>query len=268
VETAGAGRDALGLNADVFNATLTERIDLTDVVARFVVEPDDGPDPFEPGQYMTLGLLDGDMLLQRPYSTASPKGASRHHEFLIRRVPGGTLTPLLWTVPVGGRVRIGRPKGQFVLTPGDERTLLFVATGTGLAPFMSMLRTLLESPRPPRAVVVHGVSHQGELGYRDRLEHWEREGRPVTYRPSVSRPDDPSNAGWKGLVGRVPEILDEACDARGLTPGATVAYLCGNPEMIASSQQILRGRGFGPEGIRTEQYWVAGRPRLAGAAGT
>ena len=146
METAGAGRDAVGLNTDVFSATLAEQIDLTDVVARFVVEPDDGPDPFEPGQYITLGLLDGDRLLQRPYSTASPKGSRSHHEFLIRRVPGGTLTPLLWTVPVGGRVRIGRPKGKFVLTPGDERTHLFVATGTGLAPFVSMLRTLLESP--------------------------------------------------------------------------------------------------------------------------
>ena len=88
----------------------------------------------------------------------------------------------------------------------------------------------------------------------------------MTYVPSISRPDNLSNAGWTGLVGRVPEVLDEVCDAYGLAPGSTVAYLCGNPEMIASSQLILGGRGFGPEGIRAEQYWAAGRPRVTEAA--
>jgi ferredoxin-NADP reductase len=77
------------------NATLVAREDLTLAVARFVVRPDEGPLPFRPGQYLSLGLDVGERLLHRPYSTASPVG-SRDLEFLVRLVVGGELTPRLW----------------------------------------------------------------------------------------------------------------------------------------------------------------------------
>jgi ferredoxin-NADP reductase len=125
------------------NATLVDRIDLTPSVARFVVPPDGGVPPFSPGQYFALGLEVEGALLQRPYSTASPAGETDVVEFLIRRVGTGTFTPHLWGMTPGGRVWLGPPKGLFTLRPGDERTHLFVSTGTGLAPFISMAEALL-----------------------------------------------------------------------------------------------------------------------------
>ena len=156
------------------NATLVSRLDLTPSVARFFVRPDAGVPAFKPGQYFALGFEVEGTLLQRPYSTASPAGTTDEVEFLIRRVGTGSFTPFLWEAAPGRRVWLGPPKGLFTLHPGDERTHLFVSTGTGLAPFISMSEALLRSgpnagaaeaaPRNgpttrPRIVVVHGVSY-------------------------------------------------------------------------------------------------------------
>ena len=85
---------------------------------------------------------------------------------------------------------------------------------------------------------LNGVSYVHELGYRDLLEDWERAGGyPVTYIPTVSRPDDPSNAGWMGRTGRVEMILAPVLDELGLTPANSIAYICGNPDMILSAER-------------------------------
>ncbi len=252
------------------NATLVARIDLTPTVARFVIGPDDGVSPFEPGQYFALGLsVDGRPLL-RPYSTSSGPDVRTELEFLIRLVRDGAFTPRLWRLEPGARLRIGRAKGLFTLRPDDPRTHLFVATGTGLAPFVSMVGALLsgESVRPatprvpngtvsraPRALVVHGVSRHDELAYRDRLERLATVADGVRYEPIVSRPDDPANATWAGRTGRVAAQLDDVWAAHDLDPTSCVAYLCGNPEMIASVERILIARGVAGDAIVSEQYW-------------
>jgi len=246
------------------NATIVERDDLTEDIARFVVLPDDGVPPFRPGQYLALGLPIDDRLVQRPYSPASRPASAATLEFLIRRVPGGRPTPRLWIAPGGSRVRLGRPKGLFTLLPDDPRTHLFVATGTGLAPFVSMLDELLDRPDPPRVVVVHGVARAAELAYRERLERLvRRPGARVVYAPTVSRDEDPANAGWAGRIGRAEAALDPLFGELGLDPRTAVAYLCGNPGMIVAAGRMLLGRGLPADAIRTEQYWPADDPAPA-----
>jgi len=247
-----AGIPAAATPAD--NATVVDRQDLTPSVARFRIRPDVPPPHVEPGQYLTLGLIVDGRIVQRPYSTATRAGTHEELEFLIRLVPGGTFTPLLWTVGVGDRLRIGRPKGLFNRIPGDDRTHLFIATGTGLAPFVGMIDTFVGEPGAPRAVVIHGVSHVAELAYRGRLERWAAEA-PVRYVPSISRPHDPSNAGWTGWTGRVDAILDDVWTTMRLAPHDTIAYLCGNPEMIAAGERIVAERGLPDDAIRSEHYW-------------
>jgi len=238
------------------NAVVVGREDLTSSVARFRIRPDELAPHIEPGQYLSLGLIVDGRLVQRPYSTSTRAGVHEELEFLIRHVPGGTFTPLLWNLAVGDRLRIGRPKGLFTRIPGDGRTHLFVSTGTGLAPFVAMIETLLLEPDPPRVVAVHGVAHTAELAYRERFERWHAAGR-VTYVPAISRPHDPSNAGWTGRTGRIDAILDEVCADHDLVPADTVAYLCGNPEMIAAGERILATRGLPGDAIRSEHYWPA-----------
>ena len=252
---------ATGRGAPAPNARLADREDLTPTVARFEVETDEAIERFEPGQYFALGLtVDGRPLL-RPYSTASLPGTGRRVEFLIRLVAGGALTPRLWELRVGDRLWIGRPKGLFRLRAGDPRTHLFVATGTGLAPLVSMAESLARAGRAgpsvaaARAVVVHGVSYADELAYRDRLERLAASTDRVRYVPVVSRPGEAANVSWAGLTGRIDARLAEVCEAHGLDPTGTVAYLCGNPEMIASAERVLAGRGFAGDAIVTEHYW-------------
>ncbi len=148
---------------------------------------------------------------------------------------GGTFTPVLWDLPVGHRMRMIGPKGKFMLEPEDDRTHLFVSSGTGNAPFISMMRQALADGGPRRAVFLNGVSHVRDLGYRDILEGWEASGEyPVRYIPTVSRPNEPSNADWMGRTGRVETIVAPIVEELGLRPDDTIAYLCGNPDMIQS----------------------------------
>jgi ferredoxin/flavodoxin---NADP+ reductase len=252
-----------------YNATLIKRLDQHESLAYFWVKFDGDPTPFEPGQYMTIGVFVDGKIVQRPYSVASPPidAGDSGYEMYLRLVVGGTFTPVLWDLPVGHRMRMIGPKGKFMLEPEDDRTHLFVSSGTGNAPFISMMRQALADGRPRRAVFLNGVSHVRDLGYRDILEGWEASGAyPVRYIPTVSRPDDPLNADWMGRTGRVETIVAPIVEELGLRPDDTIAYLCGNPDMIQSAEETLLGLGFGEDAVKKELYWPKGKePR--GAAG-
>jgi ferredoxin--NADP+ reductase len=257
--------------APVYNARLVRREDATDSLGSFWVRFDGDPTPFEPGQYMTIGVMVDGKLVQRPYSVASPPSVAgdEGYEFYVRHVQGGTFTPILWKLPVGHGMRMIGPKGKFMLRPDDERTHIFVSSGTGNAPFISMMRQLLMDGRPRPAIMLNGVSHAHELGYRELLEGWEASGEyPVTFVPTVSRPNDPLNASWPGRTGRVESILGPVLDELGLTPDNSIAYICGNPDMIVSAEQTLLGRGYPEDQVHKELYWPKGKePRgVAGAA--
>ena len=79
------------------------------------------------------------------------------YEFYVRLVQGGTFTPLLWQLPIGHGMRMIGPKGKFILEPDDDRTHLFISSGTGNAPFVSMMRQLLADGRPRPVVFLNGV---------------------------------------------------------------------------------------------------------------
>ena len=153
-------------DAPQYNATLVRRVDITDDLAYFWVRYDEEPVPFEPGQYMTTGVFADGKLWQRPYSVASPprEAGGGGYEFYVRLVPIIRFTTLLWRLPVGHRMRMIGPKGKFLLEPDDHRTHLFISTGTGIAPFMSMMRETLAEGRPRKTVVLHGCSYVEELG--------------------------------------------------------------------------------------------------------
>jgi ferredoxin--NADP+ reductase len=256
--------------APQYNARLVRREDETESLAYFWVRFDGDPTPFEPGQYMTIGVMVEGKIVQRPYSVASPPVVSGTdgYEFYVRLVEGGTFTPLLWRMPIGQAMRMIGPKGKFLLRPDDDRTHIFISSGTGNAPFVSMMRQMLADGAPRQAVFLNGVSYAHELGYRDVVEDWERSGGyPVTYIPTVSRPDDPANAVWTGRTGRVEMILDPVLDELGLTPANSIAYICGNPDMILSAEQTLLVRDYPEEQVLKELYWPKGKePRgVAGA---
>ena len=249
--------------AETYNARLVRRVDETDDLAYFWVKLDGEPIRFDPGQYLTIGVFADGKLVQRPYSVASAPRESRDggYEFYVRLVPILRFTTLLWRLPLGHKMRMIGPKGRFLLEPNDKRTHLFVSTGTGLAPFISMIRESMADGQPRKTVVLHGCSFVEELGYREELEGLERSGAyPVTYVPTISRPDDPRNAGWTGRVGRAEAVVGSVCKDLGLRPDRTVVYICGNPDMILNVESVLMDRGFPEFHVKKELYWPKGKP--------
>lgn len=245
------------------NATIVEREDVSSSVVRLRVRPDGGIPAFEPGQYLALGIeLDG-RPLQRPYSTASARGETDALEFLVRLVPDGALTPRLWPLRAGDRLRLGRPKGLFTADSADPRRPVYVATGTGIAPLLSMLESRLreaeDGPAARRPIVVHGVARAPDLAWRRRLEQLAARGR-ITYIPAISRPADPANAGWAGAAGRVDALLPSLLAAAGAEPLRTVAFICGNLGMTEAAGAALRAFGLPGDAVRSEAYWVATAP--------
>jgi ferredoxin-NADP reductase len=253
---------AIDAEAPQYNARLVKRVDETESLGYFWVRFDGEPTPFEPGQYMTIGVMVDGRIVQRPYSVASPPVVSGTdgYEFYVRLVEGGTFTPLLWRMPLGQRMRMIGPKGKFMLAPDDDRTHIFISSGTGNAPFVSMMKQLIADGAPRPAVFLNGVSYQHEIGYRDLLEGWERSGEyPVRYIPTVSRPSDPANESWTGRTGRVEMILAPILDELALTAGNSVAYICGNPDMIAAAEATLLERGYPEDQVHKELYWPKGK---------
>jgi ferredoxin--NADP+ reductase len=256
--------------AEQYNATLIRRVDENESLAYFWVRFDGDPTPFESGQYMTIGVMVEGRIVQRPYSVASaPATAGTDgYEMYVRLVEGGTFTPLLWRLPVGHGMRMIGPKGKFMLQPDDDRTHIFISSGTGNAPFVAMMRQLLIDRRPRRVIFLNGVSYADELGYRRLLDEWQESGAyPVTYIPTVSRPADPRNEGWMGRTGRVETILGPVLDELALTPADSIAYICGNPDMILSAEATLLDRAYAEDQVHKELYWPKGKePRgVAGA---
>jgi ferredoxin--NADP+ reductase len=260
-------------DAPQYNAALVRREDATESLSTFWVRFDAEPTPFIAGQYMTIGVfVEGEAgvpprIVQRPYSIASPPAVAgtEGYEMYVRLVQGGLFTPLLWRLPVGHRMRMIGPKGKFTLEPQDDRTHLFISSGTGNAPFVAMMRQLVIDGAPRRTVFLNGVSYERDLGYRSLVEDWERDGGyPVTFIPTVSRPEALENQGWTGRSGRVESIVAPVCDELGLTADNTIAYICGNPDMIIAAEETLLGRGFPEEQVKKELYWPKGKEPTGG----
>lgn len=261
----------------VYNATIVEREDITDTLAIFRVVPDpsEGQESvvpeFDAGQYAVLGLdniEDPDKgYVRRAYSIASPPTEKRYLEFYIRYILQPTslnpLTHLLWKLQKNDRIWLG-PKiiGKFTLrdTIGDDdpRFRLFVAAGTGLAPFVSMIRQLQDQGgHADNLALLHGASHATDIGYQKQLETFLNVSTE-RYFPTVSRPQQSPN--WKGDQGRVETFFDDenladlehrmGLTTGYLTPETAVIYICGLQGTIAQTLIRMFRRGFVPNDRR------------------
>lgn len=268
------------MTADPFNTTLIDRQDVTEDLCIIRLRPDSGQAlDYEPGQFITIGLprpptlnspaarmgSDRVRLIRRAYSIASSPLTRDHIELYVALVEQGKLTPRLWDLYPGDRIWMDdQTKGEFTLEGiGSDKDLVMVGTGTGLAPYMSMLRTYQGQSRWNRFVVIHGVRLVQDLGYRQELEQISTADPTVFYVPTVTR--EPDSSPWQGLRGRVQVVLEEETYQRlvgaKLDPARCHVFLCGNPDMISSVQAILESRGFVTQtrqqsgNIHFERYW-------------
>ena len=230
-------------------------------MVRLVVRPDAPMAPFAAGQYFALGLPVDGRWLMRPYSTASPEATHDGLEFLVRLVPGGSLTPHLWRLRPGDALRIGPPKGIFRLIDGDvarspadlDRHRAGAVHRHGGVPCAAG-----STGRRPSSSTASRGRRSSPIARRSSDGRRTASG---TYVPAVSRPADPANAGWRGRTGRLDAVVHDLARTGAIDPGRTVAYLCGNPAMIESVGRALQVEGVPPTAILREHYWSAPAPR-------
>ena len=207
---------------------------------------------FENGQFVMLGLEVGGRPLLRAYSVVSPNHED-FLEFLSIKVPDGPLTSRLQHIKPGDRVLVGtKPTGTLLvedLKPG--RNLFLLATGTGLAPFMSIVRDPATYERFDQVVLTHGVRVASELAYRDHILHelprheflGESVRGKLRYYPTVTREAF-------GHQGRLPDLLRSGQMVRELAlppldPQVDRAMICGSPAMLNDLSTLLDQWGFG-----------------------
>lgn len=285
VGSGGFGTDRGSGGALPLNGRIAARKQLTDDLVILDIDLDGWEFPaFVPGQYADLALQvertvqevlalssmsDGTAeMIKRSYSIASSSDDRKHLQFLLNLVHGGEFTPSLWRMNEGDRVYVEPcPRGYFTLENVPvESDVIFVATGTGVAPFMSKLRTFAAKKRWRRAVLVHAVRYERDLAFREELAALDRSNENFSYLPTVTR--DGKNGGWKGLRIRPQEVLQRE-DFPTLSGGIDVhpsgdnlhLFFCGNPDMVRDAVARYEAAGFvrqtanRPGTLHMESYW-------------
>jgi len=221
---------------------------------------------FVAGQFARLALPappgSNDPMISRPYSFVNPPWRAPH-EFYFNVLPEGPLSPRLAALDVGDKVWLAaRASGMFTIAETASADALWcLSTGTGIGPFLSMLRTDDPWNKIGNVVLVHAVRHASDLTYREEIGGISRahEGR-FRYVPMVSRDAHPD-----ALAGRIQAAVEdgrlEARVALPLTAANAHAMLCGNPAMVDDVQKVLATRGMRrhrrkePGHITLETYW-------------
>jgi ferredoxin/flavodoxin---NADP+ reductase len=239
----------------------------------FKVTPTDSPVPdFKAGQFVTIGLHNPNegKIVRRAYSIASPPEQKKYFELLVRWVRKplpGRLTTELFNKKEGEEAAWVKPTGIFTINEKkhegspDNRRMVLIGGGTGLAPFISYSLHLRSIESKREIVVLHGASYVDELSYRELLTQLEEESIDVgkdkwnfRYRASISRPQEWFNRSWDGQKGRVESFLrpkpgtdqsplEELVGER-ITPENTSFYVCGWQGTIDGALDYLVPKGF------------------------
>jgi ferredoxin--NADP+ reductase len=265
------------------NAVVLKRVEVAPGLIVLRVRPTGWELPdFEPGQYAVLALPGSarraelsdpeeeapppDKLIKRAYSIASSSKEKDFVELYITLIRSGSLTPRIFALKEGDGISLGEKfKGMFTLQQVPETSnIVMIATGTGIAPYMSMLRTEFKLRPGRRFAVFHGARHSWDLGYRAELSTIAYYSESFAYLPSVSRPDAETD-GWAGHTGYVQDLWrKKPLESRwGVqpTPDNTHIFLCGAPAMVETMSQILLSEGFKehkkkePGQVHIERFW-------------
>ena len=208
---------------------------------------------FKPGQFVSFEVPHPQTgrSVTRPYSIASQPSRADVISLLFNRVPGGPGSGYLFSLNAGDKTKFKGPAGNFYLREDPGRELLFVATGTGIAPIRSMVLANAEHSDPRPATLFWGLRSQRDLYYQDELDELARQVKPLAAIITLSRPEP----GWSGEFGRVLRLIE----GRIASVKNLAVYLCGNSAMLADATTLIQKKGLCP--IYREKYYDdAGSP--------
>jgi len=242
------------------NGIISQVVEVSPIMKVFRIAPVGWELPdFKAGQFCALYLpasaekitestadykeFDPDKMIKRAYSIASSSRSKEFLEFYITLVHSGALTPRLFNLKIGDRVGVGNKfVGMFTLDQIDpSKNVVLIATGTGVAPYMSMLRTDALH-RTGKITVIHGAANSWDLGYSSELQLLQNFAPQFSYIPTITQPDKEMTP-WLGKVDFIQDmwkkgIMEEKWGFKP-TPENTDIFLCGNPHMIADMTEAL-----------------------------
>ena len=204
---------------------------------------------FVPGQWLSVKATtpEGEEIT-RAYSIASPPSDNGHIAFCLNRVEEGFMSNHLFDLEEGSKITFQGPFGDFILRP-PLRDTVFIATGTGIAPFRSILQWVLaESSRHHgrQFWLLFGARSEDDLYYRNEFEQLAAKHANFHFLPTLSR----AIPEWNGLRGYVQQHLGEIVGMR----TDMDAYICGLDKMVTANRELLKGLGWDRKSIRYEKY--------------
>lgn len=246
--------------SDWLEGTVVENIHWTESL--FTLKIDAPISPYTAGQFASLALMIDGERVARPYSFLSAPHETPL-EFYFYTATGGVLSNALFDLKTGDTVLVKDPaNGFFTLAEVPKsRDLWMIGTGTGIAPFLSILKTAEPWDNYGNIVLVQGVRTAADLQYQDVIAGFgDKYGDRFHFQGFVSR-----EAVDGTIQGRIPAAIEdgslEASVDLAIGPEHTQAMLCGNPDMVKDAVDILKARGLKknlrrkPGHITTENYW-------------
>ena len=246
------------------NCVVTQVVQVSPIMKIIRIKPIDWELPqYESGQFVALALPASaprcaeatdehtehapDKLIKRAYSIAS-SSTQDYIEFYITLVHSGSLTPRIFALNIGDKVWMGKKAvGMFTLSEiANDQNVVLIATGTGVAPYMSMLRSNALA-RTGKMLVIHGAANSWDLGYSSELTLLETMFPNFDYYPTITVPEK-EPAGWSGDTRFIGEIWDDGIAEKkwGFKPEPenTHIFLCGNPVMVKGMKETLEADNF------------------------
>jgi propane monooxygenase reductase component len=227
--------------------TRVETIELlTRDIRRLVLRVEDGEMPFYCGQYVDIRIPGTDE--HRSFSMANVPSDDGRLEFMIKHYPGGRFSGLLADggLQVGDELEVKGPYGVFTLRD-TERPLVFIGGGAGMAPILSLLRSMADQAIERPAVFYYGAREAQDLFHLDELRALAAALPSLRFVPALS------HAEWDGETGLITDVVDR-CE---LDLTAVDAYLCGPPPMVDAATELLLRRGAEEARIHFDKFTTA-----------
>ncbi|MFA5554778.1 MAG: 2Fe-2S iron-sulfur cluster binding domain-containing protein [Phycisphaerae bacterium] len=239
-------------NIREYTGKCTEIIDLTAEIKLFrfeLIEPKEIS--FTPGQYVQLMAPvyeKSSEEVYRAYSISSDPAQKDTIDLIIKFVPGGICTTYCFKyLKVGDEVKFNGPYGEFCLTQNDS-DMIFVAGGSGMAPFVSILHEMRNKKIKRKTAYYFGANNVDELFLLDEMKQFEKQLDDFKFVPVISRPKQ--NQNWKGQTG----LVTEAVERNAKNASEAEGYLCGSPGLIDASVKILKKLGMPSNKIYYDKF--------------
>lgn len=228
-----------------YTVTLQERTQLADNFAQYRFElTNPNSLTFLAGQYISLKV--NEKGIRRSYSVVSTPEVTHSFELLVEHIAGGMGSEFLQQLPIGGQAEVLGPLGMFVLNPADPE-YVFVATGSGVAPFRSMILHLLQQEKSSKPITLYfGIRHANDLVWQQEFQELMSYFPNFKFHPTLSQ----GPKEWPLCRGRVTDCLSIHD-----IPLEAGYYLCGGAPMIADVKALLQKRGIAEAQIHHEKFF-------------